>query len=200
MSPVCRQAGVDSLRYHVQGISSEAFYESFQRNRRKVVDAGLVKGGGVWIMDATDIEVDGEYAGMGVVREVIETVDKRGRHHKRVEEHKGFKWVTLYYLFPESKWLSVMAYRVLPLGEQHEITVSDALIEEIVGEFGEGFIGDLQIDRGFLDGERIHKWHTEYGIVGQLSVVNNCDVRKTRSPKRVRRFWMDPRLRGQARA
>jgi len=120
---------VESLRVHVQGISPEAFYESFQRNRRKVVDAGLVKGGGVWIMDATDIEVDGEYAGMGVVREVIETVDKQGRHHTRVEEHKGFKWVTLCYLYPESKWLCVMAYRVLPLGEQHEITVSDELIE-----------------------------------------------------------------------
>lgn len=169
---------VDSLRYHVQGLFPEAFYESFQRIRRRIVEAGLVKGGGVWIMDATDIEVDGEYSGMGVVREVVETVDKRGRHHKRVEEHKGFKWVTLCYLFPESKWLCVMAYRVLPLGEQHEITVSDELIEEIVGEFGEGFIGDLQVDRGFLDGGRIHKWHTEYGIEVTVPLKSNMEMLK----------------------
>ena len=168
---------VDSLRYHVQGIAPEGFYASFCRICRRVVEADLVKRGGVWIMDATDIEVDGEYDGMGVVREVVETVDKQGRHPKRVEEHKGFKWVTLCYLFPGSKWLCVMAYRLLPLG-RHEITVSDELIEEIVEAFGKGFIGELQIDRGFLDGERIHKWHTEYGMEVTVPLKSNMEMLK----------------------
>ena len=74
----------------------------------------------MWILDATKIEVEGEYVGVELVREVVETVDKRGRHHKRIEEHKGFKWVTLCYLFPRSKWLRVMAYRLIPIERKGE--------------------------------------------------------------------------------
>lgn len=168
---------VDSLRYHVQGIAAEEFYGCFRQICRRVVEAGLVKGGGVWILDGTPIEVEGEYEGMGVVREVVETVDKKGRHHKRLEEHKGFRWVTLCYLFPRSKWLGVMAYRWLPWGSR-EITVSDELIGEIVEAFGEGFIGELQIDRGFLDGERISKWHKEYGIEVTVPLKSNMEMLK----------------------
>ena len=168
---------VDSLRYHVQGIEPASYYARFKAIRKRVVDAGMVEKGGVWILDATKIEVDGEYAGMGGVREVIETVDKRGRHHKRVEAHKGFKWVTLCYLFPGSKWLCVMAYRLIPI-EQHEITVSDELIDEIVEEFGKGFIGDLEMDRGFLDGGRIEQWHREYGIEVTVPLKSNMEMLK----------------------
>jgi hypothetical protein len=168
---------VDSLRYHIQGIDGASYYGCFKAIRKRVVEAGLVEAGGVWILDATKIEVEGTYAGMGVVREVIETVDKRGRHHKRIEEHKGFKWVTLCYLFPGSKWLCVMAYRLIPI-EQHEITVSDELIDEIVGEFGEGFIGDLEMDRAFLDGARIGKWHGGYGIEVTVPLKSNMEMLK----------------------
>jgi len=47
-----------------------------------------------------------------------------------------------------------------------------------VEAFGEGFIGDLQIDRGFLDGERIHKWHTEYGIGVTVPLKSNMEMLK----------------------
>lgn len=167
---------VDSLRYHVQGLEPSAYYGCFEAIRERIVEAGVVKGGGMWILDATPIEVEGEYEGMGVFREVVERVDKKGRHHKRLEEHKGFKWVTLCYLFPKSKWLCVMAYRLLPLRQQHEIPVSDELIEEIVGAFGKGFIGELQIDRGFLDGARIAQWHKEYGMEVTVPLKSNMKL------------------------
>ena len=168
---------VDSLRYHVQGISGEDYYDSFRRIGGRVVEEGLIKKGGMWILDATKIEVEGEYSGMGVIEEVIETLDNQGRHHRRVEVHKGFKWVTLCYLFPGSKWLFVMSYRLLGLKE-HEITVSDELIEEILGSYGKGFIGELYIDRGFLDGERIYRWHKEHGIEVTVPLKSNMDMLK----------------------
>jgi hypothetical protein len=82
--------------------------------------------------------------------------------------------VTLSYLVPKRKLLVVMAYRVLPI-QQHEITVSEELVEEVVTAVGEGAIRLLLLDRGFLDGERLGRWQRR-GLDVLVPVKHNMAV------------------------
>ena len=68
------------------------------------------------------------------------------------------------------------AVRLLPINE-HEITVSDELIDEIVDERGGGAIRLLLIDRGFLDGARIKKWRKK-GIHLIVPLKENMHILK----------------------
>jgi hypothetical protein len=150
---------VDSLRYGLKQTPVAQFYEAFTRCRARWIKAGVIKRRGTYILDATKIEVDGEYAGAGEMTAIDETIDAQGQLHRRKVVSKGFKLVTLSYLVPKSQLLVVMAYRVLPI-QQHEVTVSDELIAEVVAAIGAGAIRLLLLDRGFLDGERLGHWHS----------------------------------------
>lgn len=149
---------VDSVRYSLKQTPVAQFYEVFTRCRARWIKAGFIKRRGTSILDATKLEVDGEYEGAGEMTVIEETVDAQGKLHRRKVVTKGFKLVTLSYLVPKSRLLVVLAYRVLPI-QQHEVTVSDELIEEVLAAVGEGAIRLLLLDRGFLDGERLGRWH-----------------------------------------
>jgi Transposase DDE domain len=148
---------VDSLRYSLKHTPAGQFSQAFTRCRARWIQAGFVKRRGTYILDATKIEVDGEYEGAGAMTVREEILDAQGKRHRRKIVTKGFKLVTLSYLVPKRKLLVVMAYRVLPI-QQHEITVSEELVEEVVTAVGEGAIRLLLLDRGFLDGERLGRW------------------------------------------
>lgn len=150
---------VDSLRYSLKQTPAGQFYEALTRCRARWIKAGFIKRRGISILDATKIEVDGEYEGAGRMTVVEETVDAQGKVPRRKVVKKGFKLVTLSYGLPKSKLLGVMAYRLLPI-QQHEITVSDELIDEVLAAMGEGAIRLLLLDRGFPDGARLGRWHT----------------------------------------
>jgi hypothetical protein len=150
---------VDSLRYCVKQTPVALFYDTFIHCRARWIKAGFIKRRGTYILDATEIAVYGEYEGAGQMTVLEETVDAQGKLHRRKVVTKGFKLVTLSYLLPRRKLLVVMAYRLLPI-QQHEITVSDELIDEVLTIMGEGAIRLLLIDRGFLDGERLGRWQS----------------------------------------
>jgi hypothetical protein len=67
--------------------------------------------------------------------------------------------VTLSYPVHKRKLLVVMANRLLPI-QQHEVTLSDERLDEVLTAMGDGAIRRLLIDRGFLDGERLVRWQT----------------------------------------
>jgi hypothetical protein len=165
---------VDSLRYSLKQTPVEEFYQAFTRCRARWIKAGVIKRQGTYILDATKSEVDGEYDGAGQMTVVEETVDAPGKRHRRQVVTKGFKLVTLSYLRPTSTLLVVMAYRLRPI-QEHEITVSDELSDEVVKAMGAGAIRLLLLDRGFLDGERLGRWHTR-GIDVAVPVKHNMAV------------------------
>ena len=90
------------------------------------------------------------------------------------KKQKGFKLVTLNRLVEGQ--IVAEAARLLPINE-HEITVSDDLIDEILDERGEGAIELLLIDRAFLDGERIKRWKKK-GIHIICPLKENMQIRK----------------------
>jgi hypothetical protein len=89
---------VDSLRYSLKQTQVAEFYQAFTRCRARWVKAGFIKRRGTYILDATKIEVDGEYAGAGQMTVIEETVDAQGQLHRRKVVTKGFNLVTLSYL------------------------------------------------------------------------------------------------------
>lgn len=105
---------------------------------------------------------------------IEESIDQRGKLHRRKVVTKRFKLVTLSYLISKSKLLVVMAYHLLPI-QQHEITVSDELTDEVLEAMGEGAIRLLLLDRGFLDGERLGRWQTR-GMDILVPVKHNMAV------------------------
>lgn len=165
---------VDSLRYSLKQTAVTRFYEVFTRCRARWIKAGFIKRRGTYIMDATKLPVDGDYEGAGQMTVSEETVDERGKRHRRKVVTKGFKLVTLSYLVPKRKLLVVLAYRLLPI-QQHEVTVSDELLDEVLTAMGEGAIRLLLIDRGFLDGERLGRWRTR-GMDVLVPVKHNMAV------------------------
>ena len=68
------------------------------------------------------------------------------------------------------------AARLLPINE-HEVTASNDLIDEILDERGEGAIKILLIDRGFLDGERMKRW-SKKGHYVIVPLKKNMQIRK----------------------
>jgi hypothetical protein len=144
----------DSLRYSLKQTPVRQFYDAFTRCRAGRIKAGFSKRRGTYILDATRIEVDGEYEGARQLTVIEEMVDAEGKVHRHKIVTKGFKLVTLSYAIPKRKLLVVMAYRLLPI-QQHERTVSDELIAEVVTAIGKGVIRLLLLDCGFLDGERL---------------------------------------------
>ena len=92
--------------------------------------------------------------GQGVMTTTEEVLQKDGTIKLKRKKQKGFKLVTLNRLVEGQ--IIAEAVRLLPINE-HEITVSDDLVDEIIDERGDGAIKLLLIDRGFLDGKRIKK-------------------------------------------
>jgi hypothetical protein len=165
---------VDSLRYSLKQTPVAEFYQAFTRCRAHWIKAGFIKRRGTYILDATKIAVAGEYEGAGEMTVSEEVIDAQGKLHRRKVVTKGFKLVTLSYLLPRSTLLVVLAYRLLPM-QQHEITVSDEVLDEVVEAMGEGAIRLLLLDRGFLDGERLGRWQTR-GLDILVPVKHNMAV------------------------
>jgi hypothetical protein len=162
---------VDSLRYSLKQTPVEEVYRAFTRGRARWIKAGFIKRQGTYSLDATKSEVEGEYEGAGQRTVVEETVDAQGKLHRRQVVTKGFKLVPLSYLLPTSPLLVVRASRLRPI-QEHESTVSDELIAEVVTAMGEGALRLLLLDRGFLDGERLGRWQTR-GMDGVVPVKHN---------------------------
>jgi ABC-type lipoprotein export system ATPase subunit len=149
----------DSLRYSLKPTAMAQFYEVFTRCQAPGVKAGVIKRRGTSSMDATPIPVDGDDEGAGQMTVIAEAVDEQGKRQRRKVVTQGLKLVTRAYLVPQHKLLVVMADRLLPI-QQHEVTVSDELLAEVLTAMGDGAIRLLLIDRGFLDGERLGRWQT----------------------------------------
>jgi len=78
--------------------------------------------------------------------------------------------VTLSYLVHKRKLLVVMAYRLLPI-QQHEVTVSDERLDEVLTAMGDGAL----IDHGFLNEKRLGRWQTS-GMDVLVPVKHNMAV------------------------
>lgn len=148
---------VDSLRYSIDQTSCEQIERAFRRVSKAIQQAKLLRGK-TYVLDATKVVVYGDYEGAGQMRTIEEVRLKNGKTVKREVVDKGIKIVTLSHLYRGR--LVVVAGRWIPI-QQHEITVSDELIEEVLESFGKGAIKLLLADRGFLDGERMQQWKSK---------------------------------------
>lgn len=168
-----KPCNVDSLRYSTEHTSPKEFEEAFSRHMRQVWKHKQLRTY-VYIMDATKMAVYGDYEGAGVMTTTEEVLQKDGTTKLKKNKQKGFKLVTLNRLVEGQ--IIAEAARLLPINE-HEITVSDDLIDEVLNEKGDGAIKILLIDRGFLDGKRIKKWKKK-GIHVIVPLKENMHILK----------------------
>lgn len=168
-----KPCNVDSLRYSVEHTGPKEFEESFRKHRRQVWRHKELRTD-TWIMDATKMVVYGDYEGAGQMTTVEEILQKDGTTKLNKKKQKGYKLVTLNRLIEGQ--IIAEAARLLPINE-HEITVSNELIDEILDERGKGAIELLLIDRGFLDGARLKKWHKK-GIHIIVPLKENMHILK----------------------
>lgn len=168
-----KPCNVDSLKYSVEHTDPKQFEEAFRKHRRQVWKHKSLRTG-TYIMDATKMVVYGDYEGAGVMTTTEEVLQKDGTKKLKKKRQKGFKLVTLNRLVEGQ--VVAEAARLLPINE-HEITVSDDLIDEILDERGDGAIELLLIDRGFLDGKRIKRWRKK-GIYIICPLKENMRIRK----------------------
>ncbi len=153
-----KPCNVDSLRYSIEHTDAREFEEAFRKQRRELWRKKSLRTY-TYLMDATKMLVYGDYAGTGTMTTVKEVLRKDGSVTIERTEEKGFKLVTLNRLIEGQ--VVAEAARLIPINE-HEITVADELIDEIIEERGEGAIQLLLIDRGFLDGERLKRWQEKH--------------------------------------
>jgi len=163
---------VDTIRYAISKTPEEEVDRGWQEALRLLAKKTRVFSKGLFIMDSTDLILDGDYEGIGIRRIVRKYLDKGGQVGVQVKEEKGFKLVTLSCLYKQH--LFVLAWRLIPIN-QHEITVSDELIEDGLTLLGAGAIKILLIDRGFLDGARLKGWK-EQGIDTIVPLKSNMDI------------------------
>ncbi|MCK4325315.1 transposase [bacterium] len=168
-----KPCNIDSLKYSIEHTDSKEFEEAFRKHRRQVWKHKSLRTY-TYIMDATKMVVYGDYEGAGVMTTTEEVLQKDGTVKLRKKRQKGFKLVTLNRLVEGQ--IIAEAVRLLPINE-HEITVSDDLIDEILDERGEGAIELLLIDRGFLDGKRIKRWRKK-GVHAIVPLKENMQIRK----------------------
>ena len=168
-----KPCNVDSIRYSVEHTEPKAFEEAFRKHRREVWKHKSLRTY-TYIMDATKIVVDGDYKGAGTMTTTEEVLQKDGTIKIKKTRQKGFKLVTLNRLVEGQ--IITEAARLLPINE-HEVTASNDLIDEILDERGEGAIKILLIDRGFLDGERMKRW-SKKGIRVIVPLKKNMQIRK----------------------
>lgn len=168
-----KPCNVDSLRYSVENTDPREFEEAFRKHRREVWKHKSLRTS-TYIMDATKMAVYGDYDGAGEMTVAVEILQKDGTKKFKRKKQKGFKLVTLNRLVEGQ--IIAEAARLLPINE-HEITVSDELIDEIVDERGDEAIGLLLIDRGFLDGKRIKRWRKK-GVHIIVPLKENMQILK----------------------
>ncbi len=168
-----KPCNVDSLRYSIEHTDPQEFAAAFRKHRREVWKHKSLRTS-TYIMDATKMVVHGDYDGAGSMTTTEKILQKDGSTKLKKKKQKGFKLVTLNRL-GEGQVMAEAA-RLLPINE-HEITVSDELIDEIVDERGEGAIKLLLIDRGFLDGGRIKEWKKK-GIQVIVPLKKNMQILK----------------------
>jgi hypothetical protein len=168
-----KPCNVDSLRYSVEHTRPEEFEETFRKHRCEVWRHKELRTS-TWIMDATKMVLHGNYEGAGQMTTVEEVVQKDGTTKLKKKKQKGYKLVTLNRLVEGQ--IMAEAARLLPINE-HEITVSDEIIDEILDERGKGSIDLLLIDRGFLDGKRLKEWRRK-GIHVIVPLRENMQILK----------------------
>lgn len=168
-----KPCNVDSIRYSVKHTDPKEFEEAFRKHRREVWKHKSLRTY-TYIMDATKIIVDGDYEGVGTMTITEEILQKDGTIKIKKTRQKGFKLVTLNRLVEGQ--IITEAARLLPINE-HEVTASNDLIDEILDERGEGAIKILLIDRGFLDGERMKRW-SKKGHYVIVPLKKNMQIRK----------------------
>lgn len=176
----------DSVRYSLKHTPVDEFYQAFIRCQARWIKAGFIKRRGTYILDAKKTEVDSDYAGAGRMTVTEERMDAQGKRQRDKVVKKGFNLVTLSSLLPTRKLLVVRASRGLPL-QQPEITVSDALIDEVWTAMGNGAIRLRLLDRGWLDGERLGRWYSR-----QMDVL--VPVKHNMSAKTTEAMGLDSQL------
>ena len=168
-----KPCNVDSLRYSVNNTNPAEFAKSFRKHRRELWKHKKLRSY-TYIMDATKLIVHGDYEGAGQITRSEKVLQKNGTVKVNKIIEKGYKLVTLNRLLKGE--VIVEAARLIPINE-HEITASDDLINEIIDERGSGAIGLLLIDRGFLDGSRFKQWNKR-GIDIVIPLKKNMQLRK----------------------
>ena len=168
-----KPCNVDSLRYSIAHTDPKEFEIAFRKHRREIWKDNSLRTY-TYILDATKTAVYGDYEGAGSMTTTEEVLQKDGTTKIKKKKQKGFKLVTLNRLVEGQ--IITEAARLLPINE-HEITVSDDLINEIIDERGKGAIVLLLIDRGFLDGERLKKWKKK-GADIIIPLKENMQIRK----------------------
>ena len=168
-----KPCNVDSLRYSVEQTVPEEFEEAFRKHRAELWGHKELRTS-TWIMDATKMVIHGNYEGAGQMTTVEEILQKDGSTKLKKKKQKGYKLATLNRLVEGQ--IIAEAARLLPIN-QHEVTVSDELIDEILEERGRGAIELLLIDRGFLDGARLKEWRKK-GIHAIVPLRENMQILK----------------------
>jgi len=166
-----KPCNVDSLRHSVEHTKTSEFEEAFRRLRAEIWRKKYLRSN-TYIIDATKMVVLGDYEGAGRGSSTKEVLLKDGTKKLAKNKEKGFKLVTLNRLVKGQ--LIAEAARLIPINE-HEITVSEELVDEILEERGEGAIKLLLLDRGFLDGERLKKWR-DRGIHVIVPLKENMQI------------------------
>lgn len=168
-----KPCNVDSLRYSVEHTDPKEFENALRKHRRELWKDNSLRTY-TYILDATKTAVYGNYEGAGSMTTTEQVLQKDGTTKLKKKKQKGFKLVTLNRLV-EGQMITEAA-RLLPINE-HEITVSNDLIDEIINERGKGAIKLLLIDRGFLDGKRLKKWKKkDVDII--IPLKENMQIRK----------------------
>lgn len=125
--------------------------------RRKLLTA-------TFLMDCIEITVQSD-----LYEKIGRVVDKHG-----VLRYKGYKVACLANLLPDHK-LVVVALIVFPITVA-DITCGKTLINHILRTQGKGFIKDLIMDMGFLDGAWLHDLKKHHSIDVFIPVKDNMDI------------------------
>jgi hypothetical protein len=82
---------VDSLRYSLKHTPAGQFYQAFTHCRVRWIQDGFIKRRGTYILDATKIEVDGEYEGAGEMTVLEEILRHPGQALSAPGGHEGLQ-------------------------------------------------------------------------------------------------------------
>jgi hypothetical protein len=160
---------IDSIRYCVSKVAKEEVIQAFSQSVALLKKHGFLRKAKTYIIDGTDIAIDGDYEGAGRSTKVKRVLLETGEVKKEFTTKKGFKLVTLAVLTEVGPLVVDAVYQKIQTSER---LAADKLIAD--WNFSEGDL--LLMDRGFIDGERLYRWHKR-GIDFVIPLKKNMDIR-----------------------
>jgi len=88
-----------------------------------------------------------------------------------------YKMVSIIHTDREGKFFVVVAVRVVP-GNKHECPIFYEMLDEFISAVGDGVVGRMLPDRGFLDGERISHFKLKHGVDFLMPLRENMELYK----------------------